>query len=154
MKPIGRSVAIALVSLLALAACTGDDDPPAATASPDGETSTSAAPTPAETFTGAPGTATYTYALDDLTVTVELDGSEGTMRVENGSEHDLDAPDLYVLDATDGDEVDGEVLASAPVPAGGSATFNVALDGIGVEDVGLLVLLFGADNYGAFVRTA
>lgn len=152
MKPIGRSVALAFVSLVAFAACTGDDEPPAATAPPS-ETSTSAVPTPAETFTGAPGTATYTYALEGLTVTVELDGSEGTMQVENGSEHDLDAPGLYVLDAVDGHEVDGEVLASAPVPADGSATFDVALDGVGVEDIGLLVLLFGADNYGAFVRT-
>lgn len=153
MKPIGRSVALAFVSLVAFAACTGDDEPPAATAPPGGETSTSAVPTPAETFTGAPGTATYTYALEGLTVTVELDGSEGTMQVENGSEHDLDAPGLYVLDASDGHQVDGEVLASAPVPADGSATFDVALDGVGVEDIGLLVLLFGADNYGAFVRT-
>ena len=152
MKPIGRSVALALVSLVALAACTGDDEPPAATAA-TGATSTSAVPTPAETFTGAPGTATYTYVLEGLTVTVELDGSEGTMVVENGSEHDLDAPGIYVLDAVDGHEVDGEVLASTPVPAGGSATFDVALDGLGVDDIGLLVLLFGADNYGAFVRT-
>ena len=153
MKPIGRFVALALVSLVALAGCTGDDEPPAATAATGGETSTSAAPTPAETFTGAPGTAIYTYALDGLTVTVELDGREGTMLVENGSEHDLDAPDLYVLDAADGHEIDGEVLSSAPVPAGGSATFDVALDDVDVEDIGLLVLLFGADDYGAFVRT-
>jgi hypothetical protein len=155
MQPIGRSVALALVSLAALAACTGDDEPPAATTPPGGETSTSTStvPTPAETFTGVPGTATYTYALERLTVTVELDGSEGTMLVENGSEHDLDAPGLYVLDAVDGHEVDGEVLASAPVAAGDSATFDVALDGVGVEDIGLLVLLFGADDYGAFVRT-
>jgi hypothetical protein len=154
MKPIGRSVSLGLVSLVAFAACTGDDDPPTATASAGGETSTSAVPTPAETFTGAPGTATYTYALDGLTVTVELDGSEGTMRVENDTEHDLDAPDVYVLDAADGHEVEGEVVASAPVAAGDSAMFDVTLDGVGVEDIGLLVLLLGADNYGAFVRTA
>ena len=154
MKPIGRSVALALVSLLALAGCTGDDDPPAATAATGDETSTSAVPTPAETFTGAPGIATYTYALDGLTVTVELNGNVGTMQVENDTEHDLDAPDVYVLDASDGHEVEGEVVSSAPVAAGDSATFDVTLDGIGVEDIGLLVLLFGADNYGAFVRTA
>ena len=152
MKPIGRSVAFALVSLVAFAACTGDDEP-AATASTGAETSTSSVPTPAETLTGAPGTATYTYALEGLTVTVEFDGSEGTMLVENDSEHDLDAPGLYALDAADGHEVEGQVLESAPVPAGGSATFEVALDGVGVDDIGLLVLLFGADNYGSFVRT-
>lgn len=154
MKPIGRLLALALVSLSALAACTGDEEPPAATSAPAGGTSTSAVPTPAETFTGASGTATYSYALDGLNVTVELDGSEGTMRVDNDTEHRLDAPDVYVLDAEDGHEVEGEVLASAPVPAGDSATFDVELDGVGVEDIGLLVLLFGADNYGAFVRTA
>jgi hypothetical protein len=43
---------------------------------------------------------------------------------------------------------------SAPVAAGESATFDVRLDDITVDDIGLLVLLFGADNYGAFVRTA
>ena len=154
MKPIGRFVALALVSSLTFAACTADEEPPAATPASGDGSATSAVPTPAETFSGAPGTATYTYALDGLTVTVELDGSEGTMRVDNDTEHDLDAPDLYVLDAADGHEIDGEVLASAAVPAGDSATFGVALDGVGVEDIGLLVLLFGADNYGAFVRTA
>ena len=153
MKPIGRSVALAVVSLVAFAACTGDDEPPAATAAPGGETSTSAVPTPAETFTGAPGTATYTYALEGLTVTVELDGSEGTLEVENDSEHDLDAPGLYVQDAVRRPRGRRRGRASAPVPADGSATFDVALDGVGVEDIGLLVLLFGADNYGAFVRT-
>jgi hypothetical protein len=154
MKPIGRSVALAVVSLVLLAACDDNEERPAATASTGGGTTSSAVPTPAETFTGAPGTASYTYAMDGLTVTVELDGSEGTMEVENETEHDLDAPDLYVRDAADGHEIDGEVLASAPVPAGTSATFDVALDGIGVDDIGLLVLMFGADDYGAFVRTA
>jgi hypothetical protein len=43
---------------------------------------------------------------------------------------------------------------SAPVAAGEQASFDVKLDGITVDDIGLLVLLFGADSYGAFVRTA
>ncbi len=45
-------------------------------------------------------------------------------------------------------------MNSAPVAAGERATFDVTLDGVTVDDIGLLVLLFGADNYGAFVRTA
>ncbi|HET7308850.1 MAG TPA: hypothetical protein VFJ54_01860, partial [Actinomycetota bacterium] len=115
---------------------------------------TSEVPTPAQSFTGAPGTATYEYANEGLLVTVALDGSEGTLEVENDSEHDLDPPGLYVEDAVDGHEIDGEVVDSAPVGAGESATFDVTLDDITVDDIGLLVLLFGADNYGAFVRTA
>ena len=109
---------------------------------------------PAQTFTGAPGTAVYEYANEGLLVTLELDGSEGTLEVDNGSANDLDAPGVYVKDAVDGHEIDGEVLASAPVAAGERATFDVTLDGVTVDDIGLLVLLFGADDYGAFVRTA
>src|SRR5207344_970739 len=115
---------------------------------------TSEVPTPAQTFTGAPGTATYEYANQGLLVTVELDGSDGTLEVDNGSEHDLDPPGLYVEDAVDGHEIDCEVVDSAAVAAGEGATFDVRLEGITVDDIGLLVLLFGADNYGAFVRTA
>ncbi|HEY3213663.1 MAG TPA: hypothetical protein VGL16_10740 [Actinomycetota bacterium] len=154
MKPTGRLVAL-LSLVIALGACTGGDG--GGEGGPTGSTgpsTTGEVPTPAESFTGAPGTATYEYANEGLLVTVDLDGSDGTLEVENDSQHDLDPPGLYVEDAVDGHEIDGEVLASAPVPAGESATFDVTLDDITVDDIGLLVLLFGADNYGAFVRTA
>jgi hypothetical protein len=154
MKPTGRLVAFLCVAV-ALGACTGGDG--GGDGGPTGSTGPSTireVPTPAQTFTGAPGIATYEYANEGLLVTVDLDGSDGTLEVENDSEHDLDPPDLYVEDAVDGHEIDGEVVASAPVAAGESATFDVRLDDITVDDIGLLVLLFGADNYGAFVRTA
>ncbi len=51
-------------------------------------------------------------------MTLDLDGSDGTLEVENDSEHDLDPPGLYVEDAVDGHEIDGEVVDSAPVAAG------------------------------------
>ena len=150
MKPTGRVVVLLLLAI-ALGACTGDDGDAIA---PTGPSPTSDVPTPAETFTGAPGTAVYEYANEGLLVTLELDGSEGTLQVDNGSVNDLDAPGVYVKDAVDGHEIDGEVVASTPVAAGERATFDVTLDGITVDDIGLLVLLFGADDYGAFVRTA
>ena len=153
MKPTGRLVAL-LCLAIALGACTGSDDGGNGPTASTGPSTTSQAPTPAQTFTGAPGTATYEYANEGLLVTVDLDGSTGTLAVENDSEHDLDPPGLYVEDAVDGHEIDGEVVDSAPVAAGESATFDVTLDDITVDDIGLLVLLFGADNYGAFVRTA
>jgi outer membrane protein assembly factor BamB len=153
MKPTVRFVALALVSVLTFVACTDRDDSPATTASTGEDGSDSATPTPAATFTGAPGTATYTYALDELTVTVEFDGSEGTMLVQNDTGVDLGAPDLYAFDAADGHEIDGQVISSSRVPAGSSATFDVSFDGIGVEDIGLLLLRFGSEDYGAFVRT-
>ena len=150
MKPTGRLVAL-LCLATALGACTGGDGGSTASTGPS---TTGEVPTPAQTFTGAPGTATYEYANEGLLVTVDLDGSDGTLEVNNGSEHDLDPPGLYVEDAADGHEIDGEVVDSAPVAAGQTATFDVRLDDITVDDIGLLVLLFGADNYGAFVRTA
>ena len=150
MKPTGRVVVLLLLAI-ALGACTGDDGDATA---PTGPSPTSDVPTPAETFTGAPGTAIYEYANEGLLVTLELDGSEGTLQVDNGSANDLDAPGVYVKDAVDGHEIHGEVVASTPVAAGERATFDVTLDDITVDDIGLLVLLFGADDYGAFVRTA
>ena len=153
MKPTGRLVALLCVAI-ALGACTGDDAGGNGSTASTGPSATSQAPTPAQTFTGAPGTATYEYANEGLLVTVDLDGSNGTLAVENDSDHDLDAPGLYVEDAVDGHEIDVQVVDSAPVAAGEQASFDVKLDGITVDDIGLLVLLFGADNYGAFVRTA
>ncbi len=150
MKPTGRLVAL-LCLAIALGGCTGGDG---GSTGSTGPTTTTVIPTPAQTFTGAPGTATYEYANEGLLVTVDLDGSDGTLEVENDSEHDLGPPGLYVEDAVDGHEIDGEVVNSAAVTAGETATFDVRLDGITVDDIGLLVLLFGADNYGAFVRTA
>ena len=153
MKPTGRLVALVCLAI-ALAACTGGDGGGNGSTASTGPSTTSQAPTPAQTFTGAPGTATYEYANEGLLVTLDLDGSNGTLAVENDSANDLDPPGLYVEDAVDGHQIDIEVVDSAPVAAGEQATFDVKLDGITVDDIGLLVLLFGADNFGAFVRTA
>jgi hypothetical protein len=154
MKPTGRLVAL-LCLAIALGACTGGaGSGDGGSTGSTGSSTSGEVPTPAQTFTGAPGTATYEYANEGLLVTVDLDGSDGTLEVENDSEHNLEPPGLYVEDAVDGHEIDGEVVDSEPVAAGETATFDVRLDGIAVDDIGLLVLLFGADNYGAFVRTA
>src|SRR5262245_41345152 len=150
MKPTRVLLPAFLALAIVLAACDGGGQPSNAAT----KTTSAVIPTPAQTFTGAPGTATYEYANEGLVVTVELDGSDGTMDVENDSDNDVDAPGLYVLDAVDGHRIDGTVLDAAPVAKGDTASFDVRLDDITVSDIGLLVLLFGADNYGAFVRTA
>ena len=152
MKPTGRYAAVALLAIVLLVACTGGDD---GTSGPTDATTTTFVPTPAETFTGAPGTAVYTYANGGgIVVTVELEGNTGTMTVDNGTEGEVGAPGVYVLDAIDGHEIEGEVAASAPIPAGERETFDLTVDEItDAENIGLLVLLLGADNYGAFVRT-
>lgn len=152
MKPTGRSESVAVLAVVLLVACTGGVD---GANGPTDVTTTTFVPTPAETFTGAPGTAVYTYANGGgLVVTVELEGNAGTMTVDNGTEGELGPPGVYVLDAIDGHRIEGEIAAAVPVAAGERVTFDLTVDEItDAENIGLLVLLLGADNYGAFVRT-
>jgi hypothetical protein len=156
MKPTVRFVALALALAALLAACTddgngGEPTGPSATGG-TGNTTGGVGPTPVTTGPAARGT--YEYVNAGLRVIVEIDGTEGTMEVENGTERELPDPDFYILDARDGTEIEGEVAEPAPTPAGETVTFAISFEGIEVRNIGLLVLLFGTDNYGAFVRTA
>lgn len=155
MKPTVRFVALALALAALVAACTDDGiggDPTGPGTGGTGNTTGGVGPTPVTTGPAARGT--YEYVNAGLRVIVEIDGTEGTMEVENGTERELPDPDFYILDARDGTEIEGEVAEPAPTPAGESATFAISFEGIEVRNIGLLVLLFGTDNYGAFVRTA
>lgn len=152
MQPTRRFAALALASAVLLGACTGGEGDPGGTAGTGETGSVDTGPTPAETLT--PGQGVYTYQNAGLTVTLTVEGASATLNVDNGTEHDLDPPGLYVLDAVDGHQIDLEVTEAAPIPAGESAGFDVTLGDVSLEQIGLLVLLFGQDNYGAFVRTA
>lgn len=158
VQPTRRFVASALGLALLLAACTGDGNGTNDGATNGnggtgpGATGDDGGPTPVQT--GPPSSGTYEYANAGLRVVVQIDGNEGTMFVDNGTEHELPRPDLYILDARDGTEIGVDVADPAPVPAGETGTFDVAFEGIEVRNIGLLILLFGRDNYGAFVRTA
>ena len=154
MEPTRRFVMLAVAGSMLLAGCTGSGDEGDATGATGGVGITGVqdtGPTPAQTLT--PGVGSFTYENGGLTVTVDVEGSAGTLEVDNRSGHDLDAPDLYVLDAVDGHEIAVDVTEGAPIGAGETATFDVSLGDVDVDQVGLLVLLFGKDNYGAFVRT-
>lgn len=157
MKTTGRFAALVVVLLVALAACTGDGEdgdggpgPTNATAGSGPEADTG--PTPVQ---GGPATrGTYEYVNGPLRVVLRIDGTTGTMEVDNGTDRELPRPDFYLLDARDGSEIEGEVDTPAPVPAGDTGTFDVSFEGIEVREIGAVVLLFGPDNYGLFVRTA
>jgi hypothetical protein len=155
VKPTVRFIALALALAGLLASCTGDGDGGDATGPGTGGTGpTTGSVGPAPVTTGPAARGTYEYVNAGLRVVVEIDGTEGTMEVENGTERDLESPDFYILDARDGTEIEGEVAEPEPTPAGETATFDISFEGIEVRNIGLLVLLFGTDNYGAFVRTA
>ena len=151
MQTTGRSVVLAALVALLLAACTGGDDGSTLTGASGLTGGGISGPAPAETLT--PGVGAFTYESRGLVVTVDVEGSEGTIEVDNQGDHDLGAPGLYALDAEDGHQVPVEVREGEPVKIGETARFDVSLGDVDVDQVGLLVLLFGTDNYGAFVRT-
>jgi hypothetical protein len=48
--------------------------------------------------------------------------------------------------------VSGEVKDPTVIPNGEMKTFRVSLSGVGIKDIGLVILVIGHDNYGAFAR--
>ena len=153
MKTTGRPVVLAVALVLALTACTAGDEPNAGSSGVSGGTAGTGATAPSGptgTISIPPGSSVYRYVNAGLQAVLDLDTDTLEIRNETGSE--LGKPGFYVLDARDGSQVDGQVVDPAPVPEGETATFDVALDGIELRNIGLVVLLMGPDNLGAFVQ--
>jgi len=108
--------------------------------------------TPGETATGPPGTAVYRYTNPGLVATMSLDGDSGTLAIENDTGRELPPPGFYILDARNGDRVNGQVKDAVSTPDGETKTFRVSFGGLGIKDIGLVILVIGHDNYGAFAR--
>jgi hypothetical protein len=141
-----RSVASAFVLVaLSAAACTGDESSPTTSSSPT--TGASDPVTTSSDVTFVPGK--FEYRFNNITATFSMDGSGGTLTVKNGSGAELGDPAMYAL-GIDDKRYEGTVTAPAPVPDGGDATFQVTFpDKVTKASVGMLVLLFGSDDYGA-----
>jgi hypothetical protein len=160
MQRIARLLAPLVLVALVLGACTGDDggdgETSGSTANGTGGSGSATGETSLQPVeTGASNTtATYEYLNAGLDVTMEIDGETGTMQVDNGTDHEVGKASFYLLDATTGERADGKVSGGSPVEAGDSATFDVSLEEMKIDEIGLVVLLLGKDNYGAFVRTA
>lgn len=161
MQRTARLLAPLLVLATLFTACTGDDGgnggedtgtggTAGQTGSPTGETAIE----PVGPTNASETSATYEYLNAGLKVVMRVDGGRGTLEVDNGTDHDVGKPSFYILDATTGTQTDGRVQGGAPVAAGDSASFEVSLEGTKIVDIGLVVLLLGKDNYGAFVRSA
>lgn len=143
------AVLVVLAALLA-AACSGGGD---GTPTPTPGKTDGAGSTPTETVSAPPGTGVYVYENAGLTATLDLNGNTGTLEIVNETGRELPRPDLYVLDARDGTRIEGKVVDPAPVPDESTATFDVSFPPVlEVKNIGLVVLLMGGDNYGAFVR--
>jgi len=133
------------------ASCTSTDEEPRASGT-TGSGSGSETVTPEATGTGPPGTAVYRYANPGLLATMSLDGDSGTLAIENDTGREVPPPGFYILDARTGDRVGGEVKDPTSIPNGETKTFKISFGGLAIKDIGLVILLVGHDNYGAFAR--
>jgi hypothetical protein len=153
MKTTYRSVLFLwiVVAGTVAASCTSTDEEPRASGT-TGSGSGSETVTPEATGTGPPGTAVYRYANPGLLATMSLDGDSGTLAIENDTGRELPPPGFYILDARTGDRVGGEVKDPTSIPNGETKTFKISFGGLAIKDIGLVILLVGHDNYGAFAR--
>lgn len=128
-----------LVALIVVAsACTGEEG-----------RAVTPSPSPSPSLIPAPGG--YLYRGPGIEATFEITAEQGQLVVLNATGADLADPGIYLLDARDGARVDAEVAEAAPVPDGDTMEFDVSISGAPeAKHVGLVVLTFGHDDFGAF----
>lgn len=144
LKTTGRVVLLVTLSALLAAACTDGESNGSGSTSPNGTASPS--------FSVPPGTTLYVYSHEGLVATMLLKDGRGTLEIRNQTGRELPPPRFYILAAEDGHRVEGSVTSPAAVPDGQTVTFQVSFSGLSEDDIGLVVLLMGTANYGAFVK--
>jgi hypothetical protein len=145
MRALRSFVVPAVLASLLLGACTKDNP----TQQPSGGSSPS---TPTAVHTTPPPPGEYSYENAGVIATVKYAPDKSTLTVANHTGAEIPAPGIYMLDARDGHRIAGTVENSAPVPAASSKDFNVTFaQQVDEANVGLMILLIGHANYGAFV---
>jgi hypothetical protein len=139
-RTLVRALSVAGLLTVALAACTGDEAPP---------------PEESPVTSPPPVTSADSYVFTDaagIEARLTLDvGDAATLRVLNDTGEILPKLGVYVLDARDGSHVDWTVVGAGPVPRGRSE-WQVTRPAVPeAKHVGLVVMLFGGEDYGAFV---
>jgi hypothetical protein len=147
-----RPILVFLVAALAFAgaACTSDDG-----AEPDGDAGNEPEATESPLPTRDTGRVefergAFSYQFQNVTATLAWEGGDGELTVENRSGRELGPPGLYAI--TDGqEEVPAQVADAASIPSGAPMTFTISFpDDLEYERMGMIVLLFGDENWGAF----
>lgn len=136
-----RFLAVCLVFAALLASCTGSEEPSDAT-------------TPGPQTSAPPVTAVDAYVYTDpagIEARVKIEGDGASLTVRNDTGAVLLVPGLYVLDARDGTKVRWKVVEAAAIQDGESAVFQVDRPAVPeAKHIGLMAMLFGGQDYGAF----
>ncbi|MEX0754216.1 MAG: hypothetical protein WD206_04395 [Actinomycetota bacterium] len=139
------SVALAAVVAL-VAGCTDEAEP-----TPNDSPSSTAPETP-----GPEGSVAlkgkYLYQNAGLRVTADFDGNVGTLLIINKTGRDVPEPSLYIRAADDGARVQGTVEAASGIEDDKRKEFAFEFPPtVNPNTIGLLFLVMGEDDYGAFV---
>ena len=137
---IGVPLAALVLSAFALTACTGGDGPDAGVGPPQ--------------TSPPPITSADSYVFTDaagIEARLTIDGESAVLTVTNDTGARLPEPGIFVLDARDGARADWQVVSEGSVPEG-EAEFQVRRPPVPeAKHIGLVVLLLGGEDYGAFV---
>ena len=134
-----------LVALL-LGACTNNDPTPPPSSSGGSTTQ------PSEVPTSFAPTGDYTYENAGVIASVKYAPDKSTLTVTNHTGAEIPAPGIYMLDARDGHRIAGTVQDTESLATGSSQDFTVTFaQQVDQANVGLMILLIGHANYGAFV---
>jgi hypothetical protein len=145
-----RSFAVpALLAAVLLSACTDNGTPSDTASTPSGASSV---PSSIASSTPPSSHTEYTYENAGVVAQMKYAPDKSTLTVTNHSGAEIPAPGIYMLDARDGHRIAGTVADSAVVPTGTSKDFSVTFaQQVDQANVGLMILLIGHANYGAFV---
>lgn len=96
--------------------------------------------------------AVYEYSNGEVAARLTLQGNRGRLRIVNRSGREIGEPGLYALDSTTGKRVGGTVEDAAPIGDGETVTLRVSFpEGFGQGRIGLVALIVGSADYGAFI---
>jgi hypothetical protein len=139
----------ALLAAVLLSACTDNGTPSDTASTPSGASSV---PSSIASSTPPSSHTEYTYENAGVVAQMKYAPDKSTLTVTNHSGAEIPAPGIYMLDARDGHRIAGTVEDSAVVPTGTSKDFSVTFaQQVDQANVGLMILLIGHANYGAFV---
>jgi hypothetical protein len=143
---IRRLSATLLVLALLSFACT---EAPPPTTGPSANPTTPAAPPTEDSGDVAFEPGEFSYSWSGVDITFSMDGSGGTLDVHNSSGARLGEPGLYAI-LGDGTRSEGTIGDPGGIADGERVSFDVTFPaGVDETGVGLIVLLFGGNNWGA-----